>query len=96
MSAHALQNGSERVETSLPRRVTVSELLTSRYESGKRPASWEKRVAGMDTIRTPDGEELSLLSDGQQSPPQTGWVILLTDAEESGYRWTLYGMPGKR
>ena len=40
-----------------------------------------------------DGSTITLLSDGQQSPPKAGWVVLLYEgSEQDGYRWTLYGI----
>lgn len=78
----------------LPRRVTVSELLSSRYVDGVRPQSWDERKDGFDSIRTTEGELITLFSSGQQTPPHHGWVILLRDAaEENSFTWTLYGMP---
>ena len=81
------------------KRVTVSALRSSRYTSGSRPLGWEGRIEGIDTITTSEDEELTLFSDGQQSPPQPGWTILLMEkvSEESlsskdAYRWTLCGM----
>ena len=82
--------------SSLPTRVTVKEILASRYDSRghERPADWGERVAGADSVRTSDGQVVRLASDGQQSPPQPGWVIMLTDGNAAdGYAWTLYGMP---
>ncbi|MCI5065882.1 hypothetical protein MRY87_09175 [bacterium] len=87
------------------RRVVVSELLEGRYQQddgsfGERPLSWDERVSGRDRIRTEDGEEIALFSDGQQSPPQPGWVLLLLEpvsqeefpSKEPHLTWTLYGM----
>ena len=77
-----------------PRRVQVSKILRSRYDNHTRPLSWDERRAGLDVVRCTDGEELSLWSDGGQSPPQEGWVILLTAGEvDSGVPWTLYSIP---
>lgn len=78
---------------SLPRRVLVQEIVKSRYARDSRPASWDERVAGTDVVRTSEGLVLQLTSDGQQSPPQPGWEILLRDGDAEGYSWTLYGMP---
>ncbi|NBW39367.1 hypothetical protein EBR25_00020 [bacterium] len=90
-----------------PRIVRIEEALESRYSAGIRPLSWDDRRAGFDKVRTADGEELTLLSGGQQSTPQPGWEILLTAEEavdatelnipsERGkiacYAWTLYGL----
>lgn len=77
----------------LPVRVTVDALLSSRYPDGLRPDSWDDRVAGNDLIKA-GGKTIKLRSDGGQSPPQPGWVILLTEGDgSSGYLWTLYGIP---
>jgi hypothetical protein len=76
------------------RRITVEKIITSRYEVNKRPASWDQRVAGRDLILATNGEPIPLDSTGGQSPPQPGWVILLTDgSQDTGYHWTLYGLP---
>lgn len=77
----------------LPKRVRVSSLITSRYEIGLRPTSWEERVSGIDTIVGDDGITYKLQSDGGQSPPQSGWVILLNSGDaNNGFLWTLYGI----
>lgn len=75
------------------KRITVKSLLSSRYTSGRRPSNWDERIPGFDKVLTTDGEEISLMSNGQQSPPQPGWTILLTgEKEEGSYSWTLYGI----
>ena len=89
----------------IPSRVTVNTVVTSRYNSSSlksqdsedyslvRPLSWDERVSGSDTITTDDGETLILLSEGMQSVPQPGWVLLLTGGSpEKGYSWTAYGL----
>lgn len=76
------------------RRVFVSSVVSSRYPNNRRPASWDSRHAGEDIITTREGETLRLSSDGQQSPAQPGWQILLTSVTEQGsYTWTLFGIP---
>jgi hypothetical protein len=81
------------VSFKIPCRIKVQELLSSRYEDGKRPLNWDKRKAGIDTVRTADGLVLKLESDGGQSPPQKDWTLLLSRGDaENGYIWTLYGM----
>lgn len=77
----------------VPAQVTVQQLVESRYRSGKRPSSWDGRVAGIDTVKTTEGQLIKLKSDGQQSPPEAGWTLIVTggDARE-GYTWTLYGL----
>ena len=78
----------------LPHRVTIQSLISSRYAEGERPGSWDNRVEGMDVVRSTDGEELKLWSDGGQTPPKAGWVLMLIDVADAGaYRWTLYGLP---
>ena len=80
--------------THFPTRLTVSSLESSRYGEENRPASWNDRFAGVDVIKTDDGETLRLLSDGGQSPPRKGWTIMiLGGSADEGYRWTLYGLP---
>lgn len=83
---------------SFPVKVQVGELIVGRYadlpEGNTRPLIWENRIAGVDLVRLTDGRELKLVSDGQQSPPKKGWVLMLTDgSKDEGYHWTLYGMP---
>lgn len=78
----------------LPTRVSVAEIVSSRYPNHQRPLSWDKRVEGIDVIRTDDGRLLRLLSDGGQSPPAKGWGLVISEGDaEHGYRWTLYSMP---
>ncbi len=68
--------------------------MTSRYDGEVRPASWDSRAGGVDVVKTVDGDTLRLCSEAGQNTPQPGWVILLTAGDaESGYAWTLYGMP---
>ena len=88
---------------SLPRKVSVKSLVSSRYDSfykdevlefGQRPESWDDRLEGKDVIESDCGDTIDLWSDGGQSPPHNGWVIMLTSVKESGsYAWTLYGIP---
>ena len=84
-------------EHPLPVCVTVGEVVKSRYDGGPRPESWDYRVDGIDTVRSTDGSELCLWSNGQQSPPEICWKIVLMSEEKrdgrSCYRWTLYGLP---
>ena len=78
----------------LPARIEVEQLVESRYKSGKRPLSWDSRKEGSDVVRAIDGKTYKLLSDGGQSPPKKGWIIMVTGGSaEAGYQWTLYGMP---
>lgn len=73
-------------------RVVVKEVLKARYP--ERPRNWNERSAGIDIIKTEQGDTLELLSDGQQSPPKKGWVIMLREVDKEGrFTWTLYGIP---
>lgn len=84
----------------LPVRVSVKSVVRARYSDSERgtrglfkPDSWDARSQGIDVITTSDGNTINLLSDGGQSVPLPGWVLLLTDGDkEHGYRWTLYGI----
>lgn len=87
----------------LPDKVVVRSLVQSRYgeSDGRaisdRPLAWDERLAGIDTVQLESGESIALNSDGQQSPPKAGWILLLTGGTaESGYTWTLYGMPASQ
>lgn len=86
--------GVVAVMSSNPRRVKISNLISSRYanhpfsnsfvntealyEVPTRPFSWDERIPGTDVVQTVDGEEIVLVSDGMQSPPKPGWVLELT------------------
>lgn len=84
----------ESTSEQLPRRVHIAESKSERYPDNMRPVDWDFRRAGADVVKTVGGEELRLISTGQQSPPQPGWVIMLTAGDAgSGYSWTLYGLP---
>lgn len=76
----------------LPRRVTVAQVLQSRYAPGRRPGSWDARREGIERIRTTSGEELELFSTGGQSSPAPGWELLLTEPRDTAVEWTLYGL----
>jgi len=79
--------------SALPLRVKVQELVESRYASNQRPESWDQRKEGVDLVKTEDGKVLKLWSDGQQSPPQKGWILMIRDGDnQKGYSWTLYGL----
>lgn len=81
------------IQRKFPCEVKVRELISSRYADNKRPIVWEERRAGIDLIRIDPDETLRLQSDGQQSPPEAGWRLVLCGGdEERGYRWTLSGM----
>ena len=82
----------KRVEK-IPSRIKIAQIVTSRYADNQRPADWAQRRAGVDVIKTSDNKYIKLMSDGGQSPPQPGWVIMLTGGDfQSGYTWTLYGL----
>ena len=90
----------------LPRRVLVEEVVSSRYSDGCRPLSWDSRSAGVETVRTVEGEVLKLFSGGGQSTPKPGWELLLvreaqekdfeeqaiSPSEDGAVAWTLYGI----
>ena len=81
--------------SSLPFRFLVKEILDSRYgDNGhERPLSWDDRGSGIDVVIAEDGKTYRLWSDGGQSPPKKGWIVLLREEREDGaYAWTLYGM----
>ena len=94
-AVHEANHYEELSFDSAPFRVTVDQVISSRYGLGSgRPSDWDKRQAGIDTIRTSEGKVIRLLSDGGQSTPAKGWVLMVTGGEpQSGYKWTLYGMP---
>ncbi len=86
----------------MTKRITVSEILSSRYGPGKKPHSWDKRSAGLDIVKTTEDEIIALDSKGAQSSPDKGWNILLSkdngqkEVENFGllssFSWTLYGL----
>ncbi len=90
---------SERVPdtqavTEIPLRVQVEKYIGGRYSSPGRPDSWDQRKAGIDYIGTVDQRTIKLRSDGGQSAPQPGWVVMITGGNSTdGYCWTLYGLP---
>lgn len=65
----------------LPARVQVAEVVCSRYGESVdgRPACWAARKGGVDVIKTTSGETVRLLSEGQQSTPEPGWILMLRD-----------------
>lgn len=81
-------------ELTLPALVTIRELLESRYSDRRRPLNWDARFAGVDRVRLDDGREINLQSLGDQSPPESGWRLVLESGDsKEGYAWTLYGLP---
>ncbi|MEZ4754218.1 MAG: hypothetical protein R3A13_07910 [Bdellovibrionota bacterium] len=82
----------------LPFRYTVEEIISSRYSevADQRPEDWDQRIPGKDVVRLKSGKTITLQSDGGQSPPAPGWVVLVTGGDAiHGYEWTLYGIPRK-
>jgi hypothetical protein len=78
-------------------RVTVAEVLRSRYTPGKRPVRWDERFAGAEVVRSTDDREVLLFSNGGQSSPAAGWELLLTQPRgEASWEWTLYGIKPSR
>jgi hypothetical protein len=76
-----------------PVRKKVSAVVSGRYDSGKKPVSWDERIAGLDIVVDESGDEISLYSSGDQSTPAPGWELLLTGAsDQGGSTWTLYGI----
>ena len=81
------------MSTTLPRKVEVLSVVRSRYTGGGRPQTWDKRSAGIDVVSVEGGEQIRLWSDGGQSTPRHGWVLMLTGGNpQDGYQWTLYGL----
>ena len=84
--------------TKLPKRVRVAAVLAGRYQPGEKPLSWDDRSAGVEQIRTADGDTITLYSSGGQSTPAPGWELLLTkeraqpDDNKPALLWTLYGI----
>ncbi len=77
----------------LPVRKRISKVLSGRYAPGKKPVSWDERIQGVDICIDSDGSELRLFSSGDQSTPDCGWEIMLTDVNDDGhFSWTLYGV----
>ena len=80
-------------EVKAPCRIQVAKIVASRYANHTRPAQWDSRISGVDVIQTVDQKTVRLLSDGGQSPPKEGWVLLLASGDsEAGFKWTLSGM----
>jgi hypothetical protein len=91
----------------MPGKIKISAVVSSRYGGSRavgsaqepvscasRPASWDNRRSGIDTVRIDSGEVVRLRSTGAQSVPQPGWVVVLTGGDsDEGFTWTLYGIP---
>ena len=86
----------------LPCKVIVKEIVASRYGAGtkataQRPSSWDARIAGQDIVKTTDQQQIKLWSDGGQSPPKPGWILVITGGDPiGGYLWTLYGISSNK
>ncbi len=99
MQSNSSSSRSDSEQAPNFRKVVVASLKQARYADKRRPLSWDQRRDGIDVITSQAGEDIRLWSDAGQSPPQAGWVILLTsegeraDKAHDGYRWTLYGLP---
>lgn len=104
LSDETESSSSDRRDLELFAKIQVAEVVSSRYgddadclmadKLGSKPANWEDRREGVDTVRTTGGEVLRLLSVGGQAVPKPGWVLVVTGGSfEQGYRWTLYGIP---
>ena len=90
----------------LPKKISVKEVVSSRYEVGQRPTSWDDRRSGLEVVKTEQGEVVNLYSNGGQSSPHAGWELLLIErldhslesektSSVPAYTWTLYGLkPG--
>ena len=86
----------------MTKRITVLEVLSSRYKPGNKPNSWDKRTDGFDVVKTTEDEVIALDSQGAQSSPDKGWNILLSKDNGqkeiknfgllSSFSWTLYGL----
>ena len=73
--------------------IEVRRLVASRYSDNQRPADWDSRVGGIDIVEDVGGSRIKLLSTGMQSPPQSGWKLVVLDGDvENGYTWTLHGI----
>ena len=72
--------------------IAVSKVVSSRYEPGTRPVSWDERVTGEEVVVSDEGDEITLVSNGGQSSPAPGWLLLLEQQDNSSYSWTLYGL----
>jgi len=76
------------------KRVRVERVVSTRYTDNMRPDSWDRRVSGIDVVTVDGGETTKLQSTPMQSPPQVGWILMLTGGSAAdGFHWTLYGMP---
>jgi hypothetical protein len=75
------------------RSIKVRKLLESRYPSAIRPMNWDDRIEGVDVVESDTGETVRLWSEGSQSPPQSGWTIVLRETSTPDkLRWTLFSI----
>lgn len=102
------RSGSNSQKVSISEgKLCVAEVVSSRYATvggtscgrfggkagWKRPQSWDARKAGIDVVRSLNGETVKLASSPMQSTPKPGWILVLTGgSEHDGYSWTLYGI----
>jgi hypothetical protein len=75
--------------------VVVNEVISGRYPGGIKPRDWSQRVSGIDVVMDENGRVFKLFSEGDQSVPRKGSILVLepitTHSVENLYRWTLYG-----
>jgi len=89
-----MSGATESVSAPYYRRVRVNRLVKGRYGANGRPNSWDERLEGIDEVAIDGGEVVKLRSTPMQSPPKSGWVLMLTGGNATdGFFWTLYGMP---
>ena len=89
-----MSGATESVSAPIYRRVRVTRLIRGRYGANDRPNCWDERLEGIDEVTIDGGEVLKLRSTPMQSPPRSGWVVMLTGGNAiDGFLWTLYGMP---
>lgn len=89
-----MSGATDGVSAPIYRRVRVTRLIKGRYGANDRPNSWDQRLEGIDEVAVDDGEVVKLRSTPMQSPPKSGWVLMLKGGNaKDGFLWTLYGMP---
>lgn len=55
--------------------------------------NWDDRIEGVDVVESDTGETVRLWSEGSQSPPQSGWTIVLRETSTPDkLRWTLFSI----
>lgn len=80
----------------LPKRITVRKSVSSRYQAGTKPVSWDERSPGVETVETITGENITLVCSGGQGSPAPGWELMLTNKTREGYEWTLFGIQAQK